>query len=143
MTQASGGCQRCRPRGGLVAAALVALRSRPDARADAIDSSSVNQVVSKRRVMKQQMRWAPKSAHLLLQVRTKALNDELGEVFRRWYPAFDAPTESLVMEESAAQPPPVLFTLVHAKNNRVAEEPNAAKVARSVLQTSRCRKGAA
>jgi transposase-like protein len=34
--------------------------------------STVNQVVSKRMVKKQQMRWAPKSAHLLLQVRTKS-----------------------------------------------------------------------
>jgi hypothetical protein len=53
-------------------------------------------------VKKQQMRWAPKSAHLLLQVRAKVLNDELAEVFKRWYPAFDAPTESAVTEDLAA-----------------------------------------
>jgi hypothetical protein len=50
--------------------------------------SAVNQVVSKRMVKKQQMRWTPKGAHLLLQVRTRVLNDELGDAFRRWYPEF-------------------------------------------------------
>ena len=56
--------------------------------------SAVNQVVSKRMVKKQQMRWAPKSAHLLLQVRTRVLNNELGAVFNRWYPAFCTPAKS-------------------------------------------------
>ena len=36
------------------------------------------------------MRWTPKGAHLLLQVRPNVLNDELGGAFRRWYPAFVA-----------------------------------------------------
>jgi hypothetical protein len=49
--------------------------------------SAVNQVVSKRMV-KKQMRWTPRGAHLLLQVRTRVLNDELGNAFRRWYPEF-------------------------------------------------------
>jgi hypothetical protein len=48
------------------------------------------------------MRWAPKSAHLLLQVRAMVLNGELAEVFQRGYSAFDAPAESLVTEELAA-----------------------------------------
>jgi hypothetical protein len=39
--------------------------------------SAVNQAVSKRRVNKQQMRWRPRGAHLLLQVRTRVLNDDL------------------------------------------------------------------
>jgi hypothetical protein len=64
--------------------------------------STVNQVISKRMVKKQQMRWAPKSAHLLLQVRVRVLNDELAGVFQRWYPAFEAPTESAVTEDLAA-----------------------------------------
>jgi hypothetical protein len=51
--------------------------------------STVNQVVSKRMVKKQQMRWSQRGAHLLLQVRTRVLNDELREVFRQWYPNFD------------------------------------------------------
>jgi hypothetical protein len=54
----------------------------------------VNQVISKRMVKKQQMRWTPKGAHLLLQVRTKVLNQDLAGVFQRWYPAFVAPAES-------------------------------------------------
>ena len=39
-------------------------------------------------VKKQQMRWSPRGAHLLLQVRTRVLNDDLAGVFHRWYPAF-------------------------------------------------------
>ena len=53
-------------------------------------------------VKKQQMRWAPKSAHLLLQVRAKVLNDELADVFQRWYPAFEAPRESAATQDLAA-----------------------------------------
>ncbi|HYP66745.1 MAG TPA: ISKra4 family transposase [Thiobacillaceae bacterium] len=50
--------------------------------------STVNEVVSKRMVKKQQMQWTPRGAHLLLQARTKVLNDELDQTFRRWYPNF-------------------------------------------------------
>ena len=46
----------------------------------------MNQVISKRMVKKQQMQWTPRGAHLLLQTRTKVLNNELEAVFRRWYP---------------------------------------------------------
>ena len=59
-----------------------------EAISNAFVESAVNQVVSKRMVKKQQMRWTPRGAHLLVQVRTRVLNDELGEVFRRWYPEF-------------------------------------------------------
>jgi len=45
-------------------------------------------VVSRRFVKKQQMQWTLKGAHLLLQARTKVLNNELEDVFRRWYPQF-------------------------------------------------------
>lgn len=48
--------------------------------------STVNQVISKRLVKKQSMRWTDRGAHLLLQVRTKTLNDELRSTFERWYP---------------------------------------------------------
>jgi hypothetical protein len=44
--------------------------------------------VSRRFVKKQQMHWTLKGAHLLLQVRTKVLNQELEATFRRWYPQF-------------------------------------------------------
>ncbi len=50
--------------------------------------STVNQVVSKRMVKKQQMRWSPQGAHLFLQVRTRALNDDLAADFARWNPGF-------------------------------------------------------
>jgi len=56
--------------------------------------STVNQVISKRMVKKQQMRWTQRGAHLLLQIRTKALNNELEEVFRHWYPQFRAAAAS-------------------------------------------------
>src|SRR6202049_151791 len=52
--------------------------------------STINQVVSRRFVKKQQMQWTLRGAHLLLQTRTKVLNNELEEVFRRWYPQFRA-----------------------------------------------------
>ena len=39
--------------------------------------SAVDQVLSKRFVKKQQMSWSRRGAHLLLQVRTRALNEEL------------------------------------------------------------------
>jgi hypothetical protein len=50
--------------------------------------STVNQVVSKRMVKKQQMRWTPRGAHLLLQARTQLLNGTLEDTFRSWYPTF-------------------------------------------------------
>jgi hypothetical protein len=53
-----------------------------------IAESVVNQVIAKRMVKKQQMRWTPRGAHLLLQVRTRVLNEELADVFHRWYPGF-------------------------------------------------------
>ena len=39
--------------------------------------STVNQVISKRFVKQQQMKWSPRGAHLLLQMRTRLLNGEL------------------------------------------------------------------
>jgi hypothetical protein len=48
--------------------------------------SAVNQVVSKRFVKKQQMRWTPNGAHSLLQVRTRVLNQQLRGAFERWHP---------------------------------------------------------
>ena len=50
--------------------------------------STVNYVVSKRMVKKQQMQWTPAGAHLLLQVRTQVLNAEWETTMRSWYPGF-------------------------------------------------------
>jgi hypothetical protein len=52
--------------------------------------STVNQVVSKRMVKKQQMQWSKRGAHLLLQIRTRVLNGEWEDTFRTWYPEFRA-----------------------------------------------------
>ena len=54
----------------------------------AMAESVVNQVISRRFVKKQQMRWSPQGAHHLLQVRTAVLNDELAQHFKRWHPGF-------------------------------------------------------
>lgn len=33
------------------------------------------------------MRWSPRGAHLLLSIRTRFLNDDLGADFHRWFPS--------------------------------------------------------
>jgi hypothetical protein len=48
--------------------------------------STVNEVISKRFVKKQQMRWTKEGAHHLLQIRIQVLNDELQQTFCKWYP---------------------------------------------------------
>ena len=64
--------------------------------------STINQVVSRRFVKKQQMQWTLRGAHLLLQTRTKVLNDELDQVFRRWYPKFRLQPPTQEPERKAA-----------------------------------------
>jgi hypothetical protein len=49
--------------------------------------STINQLIARRFVKKQQMRWTPHGAHLLLQIRVQALNDDLHAAFEHWYPA--------------------------------------------------------
>jgi hypothetical protein len=66
----------------------------------AFAESTVNQVISKRMVKKQQMRWTERGAHLLLQVRTQVLNEDLRTTFGRWYPGMKA--EAGQAEEVAA-----------------------------------------
>lgn len=48
--------------------------------------STINQVISKRFVKKQQMRWTERGAHLLLQIRVNVLNNDLHKVFQGWHP---------------------------------------------------------
>ncbi len=62
-------------------------------RSSSLAESTVNQVISKRFVKKQQQLWTKKGVHLLLQVRTKVLNEELGATFQRWYPGLKLQTE--------------------------------------------------
>jgi hypothetical protein len=57
--------------------------------------SAVNQVVSKRLVKKQQMRWTPLGAHQLLQVGTRVLNKQLRDDFERWLPRLQSAPESV------------------------------------------------
>ena len=66
----------------------------------AFAESAINEVVSKRMVKKQQMRWTKKGAHLLLQVRTKTLNDELRSKFETWYPGMVADGNVAVKREA-------------------------------------------
>jgi len=63
---------------------------------------TVNQVVSKRMVKQQQMRWTPEGAHLLLQMRTRTLNGELATTFRSWYPSFTLEDEAVAEELPSA-----------------------------------------
>jgi hypothetical protein len=60
-----------------------------------LSESAVDQVLSKRFVKKQQMSWSRRGAHLLLQVRTRALNEELREKFDEWYPGLVGHSEEL------------------------------------------------
>lgn len=48
--------------------------------------STVNEIISRRMVKKQQMRWTQEGAHSLLQVRTQTLNEDLRDKFCQWYP---------------------------------------------------------
>jgi Transposase len=61
-----------------------------EAISSAVAESTVNQIVSKRFVKKQQMRWTRRGAHLLLQIRTRVLDDTLRATFQRWYPGMEA-----------------------------------------------------
>lgn len=56
--------------------------------------SAVNQVVSKRMVKRQQMRWTKQGAHLLLQIRTRVLNEDLRNTFCRWYPGMETRSDT-------------------------------------------------
>ncbi len=60
----------------------------------------MNQVISRRMVKEQQVRWTERGAHLSLQVRTRILNDDLRATFERWYPGLKA--DPGLAEEAAA-----------------------------------------
>ncbi|MGJ0630234.1 ISKra4 family transposase, partial [Xenorhabdus bovienii] len=48
--------------------------------------STINEVIAKRMVKKQQMQWSQQGAHYLLQTRTAVLNDDLKTQFEHGYP---------------------------------------------------------
>ena len=47
--------------------------------------STVNEVIAKRMVKKQQMQWDQQGAHYSMQTRTAVLNRDLKSFFLRWY----------------------------------------------------------
>ena len=63
--------------------------------------SAINQVVGKRMVKRQQIRWTQGSADLLLQIRTRVLNEEWEDTFRCWYPGFRPPTSGQPVRKAA------------------------------------------
>lgn len=52
--------------------------------------SAVNQIISRRFVKKQQMRWTEGGCHRILQIRTRVLNDEWRQTVERWNPGMKA-----------------------------------------------------
>ncbi len=62
--------------------------------------STVNEVVAKRMVKKQQMQWSQLGAHSLLQTRTAVLNGELRGHFEEWYPELKTGSRDEPYEES-------------------------------------------
>jgi len=48
--------------------------------------STINEVVAKRMVKKQQMQWSHQGAHYLIQTRTAVHNGDLQKIFEEWYP---------------------------------------------------------
>ena len=62
--------------------------------------SAINQIVAKRFSKRQSMRWTQPGAHLLLQTRTRVLNGELEDVFRRRWPAFQPSRQAVAMAEN-------------------------------------------
>ncbi len=63
--------------------------------------ATVNEVISKRMVKKQQMRWTPEGAHRMLQVRTSTLNNELRDEFCNWYPNMSNANDNQILKEAA------------------------------------------
>lgn len=64
--------------------------------------STVNQVISKRFVKKQQMRWTKRGAHLLLQVRVQVLNDDWQTTFLNWYPHMSSHGQASLPHQAVA-----------------------------------------
>ena len=71
--------------------------------------STINQVVSRRFVKKQQMGWTLRKAQLVLQTRTKVLDGELDEVFRRWYRRFRPRPQTTAKERDGGLTPGFLL----------------------------------
>jgi hypothetical protein len=64
--------------------------------------SAVNQIVAKRFAKRQSMRWMQHGAHLALQTRTRVLNGELENAFRRHWPEFQPLPDALTAAENCS-----------------------------------------
>jgi hypothetical protein len=60
-------------------------------------------------VKKQQMQWTKRGAHLLLQIRTRVLNDEWEATFRTWYPSFRSHTPCGGLSHGRAYKAPLAY----------------------------------
>ncbi len=56
--------------------------------------STINEVIAKCMVKKQQMQWSQQGAHYLLQTRTAVLNHDLKTRFEHWYPGIKLSEET-------------------------------------------------
>ncbi|ETS30253.1 hypothetical protein PTE_03592 [Photorhabdus khanii NC19] len=56
--------------------------------------STINEVIAKRMVKKQQMQWSQQGAHYLLQTRIAVLNNDLKTRFEHWYPGIKLSEET-------------------------------------------------
>ena len=63
--------------------------------------SAVNEIVSKRMVKKQQMRWNRHTVQSFLDVRIHVLNGVLEDAFRHWHKAFRPTTDELQVAAAA------------------------------------------
>jgi CHASE2 domain-containing sensor protein len=63
--------------------------------------SAVNQVINARMCKRQQMRWSPWRAHLLVQVRCGVINGDLASRLRRWSPPPPQSSIYIVVTEPA------------------------------------------
>src|SRR5208283_3233164 len=81
--------------------------------------STVNAVISKRFAKRQQMQWTKRGAHLLLQIRTRALDGTLRPLFEKWYPGLANDNSAAATQAAAASYPRDLDALVRqASSNR-------------------------
>ena len=64
--------------------------------------SAINTVVGKRFGKRQQMQWSKPGAHLMLQARTRTLDDTLRGKFEQWHPGLKAGDSSGETEPRAA-----------------------------------------
>ena len=62
----------------------------------------MNAVISKRFPKRQQVQWTKRGVHLLLQIRTRALDGTLRPLFERWYPGLANDNTAATVQATAA-----------------------------------------